>query len=152
MSGEAAGRVTVSRVRVRYAETDKMGVAYHGEYLPWFEVGRTDWIRGEAGRSYALLEGAGWFLPVVELSCRYHLPARYDDELLVHTSAPEISRARFVFDYEVRRADTDELLTKGRTVHAITDAQGRPRRLPRDVFDWLLGRSDELPARSDQGD
>jgi acyl-CoA thioester hydrolase len=146
----ALDRRSESRVRVRYAETDRMGVAYHGEYLPWFEVGRTDWLRCEAeGRSYRRLERAGWFLPVVELRARYHSPARYDDEVVVRTRLAEASRARMVFEYEAARAADDRLLATGSTVHAVTDGEGRPRRLPADVFAWILGERVEPPALID---
>ena len=144
----APARVSESRLLVRYAETDKMGVAYHGSYLPWFEVGRTDWLRNGPERCYRRLEAAGWFLPVVELNARYHSPARYDDEVLIRTTLAEVSRARFCFDYECRTAG-GELLASGRTVHAVTDGSGRPRRLPPEVFAWILGERDEIPAALD---
>ena len=76
------GRVVGTELRVRYSETDRMGIAWHGYFLSWFEVGRTDLLR-EAGSTYRDLESDGWFLPVVELSCTYRNPARYDDRLLV---------------------------------------------------------------------
>lgn len=141
-------RVSESRIRVRYAETDKMGVAYHGEYLPWFEVGRTDWLRNGPERCYRRLEAAGWFLPVIELTARYHSPARYDDDVLIMTTLSEASRARFCFDYECLRAG-GELLARGRTVHAVTDGRGRACRLPPEVFSWILGERDEAPAALD---
>lgn len=134
-----------SRVRVRYAETDAMGIAHHAEYLCWYEVGRTDWIRRGSGggpeRSYRMLEQAGWFLPVVEVSSRHLHPARYDDELVVTTTLQDASRARLTFDYRVERAADGRLLCEGRTVHAVTGRDGRARRMPQDVLDWLLGAS-----------
>ena len=134
-----------SALRVRYAETDAMGIAHHAEYLRWFEVGRTDWIRqvgprdAHGERSYRRLEQAGFYLPVIEISARYHQPARYDDEIVVVTSLAEAGRVRLAFDYEIQRALDRETLTRGRTVHAVTDTGGRPRRLPPTVLAWLLG-------------
>ena len=139
-----------SRLRVRYSETDAMGIAHHAEYLCWYEVGRTDWIRrpsgGTAGRSYRLLEEAGWFLPVVEVASRHVHPARYDDELVVTTTLLDASRARLTFGYLVSRASDGRLLCEGRSVHAVTGRDGRARRMPQDLLDWLLGRGDTAPA------
>ncbi|MEM7248437.1 MAG: thioesterase family protein [Acidobacteriota bacterium] len=141
--GEEPHRTVVS---VRYSETDAMGVAHHASYLPWLELGRTGWIRGRGeGRSYRRLEEAGYFLPVVELSCRYHLPARYDDELAVLTTLREASRIRFVFDYRVEHGADGGLLATARTEHAVVDGAGRPRRLPTTVHQWLLGDDAAAP-------
>jgi len=141
-----------SRLRVRYCETDAMGIAHHAEYLAWYEVGRTDWIRrglqgsgsGEA-RSYRRMEEAGWFLPVVEVSSRHLASARYDDELIVAATLAGATRARLQFTYAVRRAGDDRLLAEGRTVHAVTGRDGRARRMPQALLDWLLGHGD-FPA------
>lgn len=140
-----AARIGDSRdvaVRVRYSETDRMGIAYHGEYLVWFEVGRTDWLRGGpagGGLTYRELEERGYLLPVHEVSSKYHLPARYDDELVVRTTLAEASRLRLVFDYRVLRADDGRLLATGRSAHVVTDAHGRPRRLPVALLNRIVG-------------
>ena len=134
-----------SIVRVRYAETDAMGIAHHAEYLTWFEVGRTDWIRhvgapdAHGPRTYRRLEAGGFMLPVVELSVRYHASARHDDELAVSTILAEASRVRLTFDYEVFRLPERLLLARGRSVHAVTDRSGKLRRMPPDLLAWLLG-------------
>jgi acyl-CoA thioester hydrolase len=135
-----------SRVRVRYAETDAMGVAHHAEYLAWFEVGRTDWMRerGE-GRSYRRLEQAGWMLPVVELGARYSASAKYDDEVAIVTRLESASRARFVFEYDVLRLPDRARLATGRTVHAVVDRSGRAARMPQALLDWVMGVG-ELPG------
>lgn len=141
-------------LRVRYAETDRMGVAYHAEYLVWFEVGRTEWIRGggaDPDRSYRQLEAAGWFLPVIEATSRYHSPARYDDELIVRTTLAEATRARVVFDYEVLRRADGALLAEGRSVHAVTDSLGRACRLPQQWLDWLVGEAATAPGVGSTG-
>lgn len=120
---------SVSTVRVRYAETDQMGVAWHGHFLAWFEVGRTDLLRRQ-GTTYRALEEAGLRLPVIEAHVRFLRPARYDDVLEIRTRLAEVSGARVRFDYEVHRDGTDDPLATGVTAHAAVDARGRPRRLP----------------------
>jgi len=122
----------VSRLRVRYAETDQMGVAWHGSYFAWFEVGRTDLLR-ERGMSYRELEQRDLFLPVVEARAAYRRPARYDDALAVHTRLASHSGARVAFEYEVRRDDEDAPIATGFTAHAAIDGRGRPRRLPAEL-------------------
>jgi acyl-CoA thioester hydrolase len=119
-------------VRVRYAETDQMGVAWHGEYLAWFEVGRTDLLRG-CGCSYGELEAQGLRLPVIEVQARYLRPALYDDVLEIHTRLTGIAGARVSFDYEVHRQGTDGPLAVGSTSHAAIDLKGRPRRIPEEL-------------------
>ena len=116
-------------VRVRYAETDKMGVVYHANYFTWFEIGRCELLRA-IGRSYRDLEASGIGLPVIEEHCEYKSPARYDDELVVKTRGTLLSPARVGFDYEISRPSDATINAVGRTVHAAVDATGRPCRLP----------------------
>ena len=123
------GATPPSLVRVRYADTDQMGVTYHANYLVWFEVGRTDWLR-HRGWTYRDMELAGFRLPVIEASCRYLAPSRYDDELEVHTSATLVTPVRVRFDYEVRPAGGGPKAATGYTVHAVLDAAGKPCRMP----------------------
>jgi acyl-CoA thioester hydrolase len=119
----------VTHVRVRYAETDKMGVVYYANYFVWFEIGRTDLLR-TLGWSYREMEHAGIALPVIEASCRYMRPARYDDELEIRTRGTLLSPVRMQFDYEiVSMAETLPVVT-GRTLHAAVNPAGRPARLP----------------------
>lgn len=127
--------VRITRLRVRYAETDRMGVVYYANYLVWFEVARADWLR-ETGWSYREMESAGVSLPVIEAHCQYRQPARYDDEIEIRTQAKLISPVRIRFDYEVVREATE--LGSGYTVHAAVDATGRPCRLPGRVRELLL--------------
>ena len=129
-------RRSTSRVRVRYAETDKMGVVYYANYLVWFEVGRTDLLRS-TGWSYREMETEGFQLPVIDVQCQYRAPAKYDDEIEVRTTGGIVSPVRVQFDYQVVRAADDAVLATGRTVHAVLDRSGRPRRLPdraREIF------------------
>jgi len=116
-------------VRVRYAETDQMGVVYYANYLVWFEVGRTELLR-TLGWSYREMEHAGIGLPVIEATCVYHRPARYDDELEIRTRGTLVSAVRMQFDYELVRCPGEELIVSGRTLHAAVNAHGRPARLP----------------------
>lgn len=125
-----------STVRVRYAETDKMGVAYYANYFVWFEVARADLLR-TLGWSYRDMEQAGISLPVIEAQCQYHLSAKYDDELEVRTEGRMLSLVRMEFTYQVVRRADDAVAASGRTVHAAVDPGGRPCRLPdriREVF------------------
>lgn len=122
-------RAVTPVVRVRYAETDKMGVAYYANYLIWFEVGRTEWLRAY-GVSYREMEAAGLSLPVIEAHCEYRQPVHYDDELEVKTEARLQSPVRIEFRYEAIRRSDQVTAATGYTVHAALDATGRPRRLP----------------------
>ena len=118
-----------SRVRVRYAETDRMGVVYYANYLVWFEVGRTEWLR-QVGWSYREMEEEGVALPVIAAHCEYRQPARYDDEIEIRTRASALSPIRVRFDYELVRQSDALVLAEGHTVHATLDTAGRPCRIP----------------------
>jgi acyl-CoA thioester hydrolase len=119
-------------IRVRYAETDQMGVAHHASYLVWFEAGRTELIRSR-GRSYAQIEADGWLLVVVEARCRYLRPARYDEVLTIRTRVGAVGRATLAFEYEVMRNADGDVLARGTTVHAAVDRTGRARRIPEEI-------------------
>jgi acyl-CoA thioester hydrolase len=121
-----------SSIRVRYAETDQMGVAYHANYFAWFEIGRTDLLRA-LGFTYKDLEADGLRLPVIEAQARFLRPARYDDMLEVHTRLASCGGARVTFDYAVLREGNDGPLATGSTAHAAVDAEGRARRIPEAV-------------------
>jgi acyl-CoA thioester hydrolase len=120
---------SISRVRVRYAETDQMGVVYYANYFVWFEVGRTDLLR-DAGWSYREMETDGYALPVIEAHCAFQQSARYDDELEVRTTGAMLSPVRVQFTYEIVRPADEATLATGTTVHATLDRAGRPCRLP----------------------
>ena len=123
---------SVSRVRVRYAETDQMGVVYYANYFVWFEVGRTELLRSLGG-TYKDLEAEGIFLPVIEASCTYSQASRYDDELDIRTTGRLLSPVRMEFQYEVVRLADQVTTATGRTVHAALNGRGRPCRLPEKV-------------------
>jgi acyl-CoA thioester hydrolase len=121
--------VSSTTVRVRYAETDSMGIVYYANYFVWFEVARTDWIRSR-GWTYREMEAAGVVLPVIEAHCQYRRPARYDDEVEIRTEARLSSGARLEFRYELHVHGSDEPIAVGRTEHAAVTRAGRPCRLP----------------------
>ena len=116
-----------TEIAVRYAETDMMGVVYHGSYLPWFEVGRTTLLR-EQGLPYRELEAGGFRLPVLEVAVRYLKPARYDDAVTIVTTLRERPLLRIRLEYEVLRGS--ELLATGSTLHAFIDHSDKPVRPP----------------------
>ncbi len=124
----AGGVQGATNLRVRYAETDQMGVVYHANYFVWFEVGRVELLR-TLGHSYRDLEAAGINLPVIRAECDYRRPARYDDELEVRTTGRLISALRVEFRYELVRLDDDTLLATARTEHVPLNRDGRPCRL-----------------------
>jgi acyl-CoA thioester hydrolase len=128
MSADQPAQST-SRVRVRYAETDKMGVVYYANYFVWFEVGRTDLLR-EAGWRYRDMETDGYALPVIEAHCTYRESAKYDDDIDVKTGGTMLSPVRVQFTYEVVRAADNATLATGSTIHATLGRDGRPCRLP----------------------
>lgn len=120
----------VHRLRVRYQETDQMGVVYHGNYLTWFEIARTEWIR-VLGMSYGRLEEKGLLLPVVGAELKYHQPARYDEEVDIEVTLVACSPVRLEFAYGVRRAKDGTLLVTGRSRHAWVKEDWTPARLDR---------------------
>lgn len=137
---------TTTRLRVRYAETDQMGVVYYANYMVWFEIGRTDFCR-EHGFAYREMEeNDGLFIMVAEARCRYKAPARYDDEIEVRTALRGMRKRVLIFGYEIWRPLTQELLAEGETVHVITDREGRPRVLPDKYRDLFLASIKTSPA------
>ena len=125
----ANSRTRSTRVRVRYADTDQMGVVYYANYLVWFEIGRTEWLR-DAGWNYRDMEETGISLPVIEAHCVYRQPARYDDEIEIRATASALTAARLRFDYQAVRTSDGTLVAEGHTVHAALGQNGRPCRLP----------------------
>jgi len=133
---ECSRHTHTSRVRVRYGETDAMGRVYYANYFYYFEVGRSDLIRS-VWKSYRQMEEEGLILPVVEAACKYVRGARYEDEIDVHSILSMPSRFRLRFDYEVRHAESRELLARGHTEHCFIDEAGKPMRIPGDLREAL---------------
>lgn len=126
----------VTEVRVSYADVDKMGVVYYGNYLRWFELGRAEYLRAR-GKPYKEIEEQGLLLPVVEAYARYREPARYDDLVEIRTVVKDKSPVRVRFAYQVVRRNDGALLAEGHTVHCCTSPAGRPRRLPPELLALL---------------
>ncbi len=120
--------VSHSKVVVRYQETDQMGVAWHGNYIEWFEVARTDWLR-EQEMTYLSLEKNGMFLPVLRVECHYLKSCYYDDVLDIETRLLDYNGLRLVFSYEVRREGEHRLLAHGESEHVFSSPDLRPLRL-----------------------
>jgi acyl-CoA thioester hydrolase len=134
--GQANRLISVTELRVRYAETDAMGVVYYANYLVWFELGRTDWIRA-FGVTYREFEEQGILLPVVDAHCAYKTSARYDDLVRVETSVAALTPARIRFAYRAVRAGPDPaLLAEGHTEHVFLTREGRVARLNRHPRLW----------------
>ncbi len=126
-------------IRIRYRDTDQMGVVYHGVYLEFFETGRTELLR-DLGMAYSLLEEGGVMLPVLEASLTMLRPARYDDLITVRTMLRPPDSARLRIDYEIRNGD--RLLVTGHTVHAFTTVDGmKPIRPPKAFIDLVRSSS-----------
>jgi len=119
-------------VRVRYAETDRMGVSYYANYFIWFEATRTEFLRS-LGVNYAELESRGIFLPVLEAQCSYLAPSTYDDLLIVTACVSEVKRTSLVFQYSVSRKADGVVAARGKTVHVFTDHKFKPVRIPDEV-------------------
>lgn len=138
LSRNAAGHLVVeTRFRVRFFETDQMGVVHHAAYITWFEEGRSAFTRA-IGYPYRRMEAEGLSLAVSEVQARYHRPARYDEIIIVATCLAEFQSRGMTFSYEIRRAAEGELLVSGRTRHIAVDRQGRVVRIPTPIREGLL--------------
>ena len=132
--------INETTIRVRYQETDQMGVVYNGNYLTWFEIGRTEFFR-ELGLDYKRLEEKNILVPVVDVSCKYKTPARYDDLVIVKTKAVNLGLVKIVFNYEIIRKEDNKLLATGNTTHAFVDNDFNVvnfKRKHKDIYDEIL--------------
>jgi acyl-CoA thioester hydrolase len=136
----------ITSIRVRYAETDQMGVVYHSNHLVWFEVGRVELLR-QLGFSYRDMERVdGRYIAVAEARCRYRAPVRYDDEVIVRTRLRNVRESVIHFGYELLRAGDGSLLAEGETTHIVTDASFKIVELPEkylNVFRAALQKSEK---------
>ena len=127
-------------IRVRYAETDQMGVAYYANYLVWFEVGRSEFCRTKGFR-YADLEALGYKLVVSDVRCRYRNSARYDETVIVRTRLKEANKRMVTFGYQILRKDQkEEVIAEGETRHICVDSNGKTRSLPEKFLACLTGQ------------
>ena len=131
-------------LRVRYAETDKMGVVYHANYLIWFEIGRTEFCRARGFSYRDMEENENAFLVVAESYCRYKAPAYYDDVLRVRTHITELRRRSLRFGYEIVRESDGTVIAEGETGHVVTDANCRVRSLPPGFAEMILAAPNEV--------
>jgi acyl-CoA thioester hydrolase len=130
MRAEHPQAVNETRLRVRYAETDQMGVVYHSNHFVWFEIGRVELLR-QLGFSYRDMESKdNRFIAVAEAKCRYRAPVRYDEEIVVRTEMLNVRDSVVHFGYELRRLDDGTLLAEGETTHIVTDAEMKIAELP----------------------
>lgn len=114
-------------IRVRYGETDQMGVVYHSNYFRYFEVGRSSFFR-DLGYTYKRFEEEGFMLPLIHCECHFKQPAKYDDEIIIRTSISSLKGVRVTLDYQALRVENDQevLLVTGSTTHAFVDSQMKP--------------------------
>jgi acyl-CoA thioester hydrolase len=125
-------------IRVRYAETDQMGVAYYANYLVWFEVGRSELCR-KRGFCYADLETLGYKLVVTDVNCRYRNSARYDETVIVRTRLKGVNKRMVTFGYQILRKDQEEVIAEGETRHICVDSKGKTKSLPDKFLGCLTG-------------
>lgn len=128
-------RVVETELRVRYSETDRMGIVYHAHYIVWFEIGRTEFCRA-AGVPYRAMEDAGLLILVTAVECTYRRPARYDDAIRIRARMSELSSRGLAFAYEIVDAE-ERRLADGRTRHVFAGPDGRPRRAPAELLEPL---------------
>ena len=125
-------------IRVRYAETDQMGVAYYANYLVWFEVGRSEFCRTRGFR-YIDLEALGYKLVVADVHCRYRNSARYDETVIVRTRLKGVNKRMITFRYQILRKDQEEVIAEGETRHICVDSKGKTKSLPEKFLVCLTG-------------
>ena len=118
--------------RVRYADTDKMGVTYYANYFVWFEAARTEYFRA-LGFPYTECEKKGYFLPVIETNAHYFAPTTYDDQIVIRTSVSEIGKSSIRFEYQVTKKESQQLAATGYSVHVFVDRNLRPIRIPDEI-------------------
>jgi acyl-CoA thioester hydrolase len=147
MNSNHSQALNETRLRVRYAETDQMGVVYHSNHFIWFEVGRVELLR-QLGFSYRDMESKdNCFIAVAEAKCRYRAPVRYDEEVLVRTRLLNVRESVIHFGYELRRAEDGTLLAEGETTHIVTDKEMKVAELPDKYMKVFRAAVGKLPSR-----
>ena len=132
-----APKTHTTQAKVRYAETDNMGIVYYANYLVWFEVGRTEYLLAQ-GMDYRDVEKEGLFMAVVESHATYKAPARYGDIVVIETTPTEVKNSSLRFDYRVLRASDKKLLCQGYTTHVLIDKEMKPKKIPEKVRALLI--------------
>jgi acyl-CoA thioester hydrolase len=130
-------KIHTTEVKVRYAETDNMGIVYYANYLVWFEVGRTEYLLAE-GLDYRQIEKEGLFMAVVEAHCVYRAPARYGQTLVIHTWPADVKNSSMKFHYKVTLKDDGKLLCEGYTSHVLIDKELKPHKIPERIRNLLI--------------
>jgi acyl-CoA thioester hydrolase len=130
-------RIHTTELKVRYAETDKMGIVYYANYLIWFEVGRTEYLLAQ-GLDYRDVEKEGLFMAVVESYCAYKAPGRYGDVLVVQAWPSDVKNSSLKFNYKILRKEDDCLLAEGTTTHVLIDKDFKPRKIPEKIRALLI--------------
>jgi acyl-CoA thioester hydrolase len=138
--------VVRSRYRILYGDTDAMGIVYYANYLKWFEMGRNEWLRAQ-GLSYREMERDGTHAPVSQVYCRFRIPARFDDVIVVETQVEYVRRASIKFTYRILRETDGEELVRGYTVHAFVDGNGRIVRTPRRILERIRQLQEDPKSR-----
>lgn len=137
-----------TQIRVRYAETDKMGIVHHSNYAVWFEIGRSEFCRARGFSYREMEEKEKALLVVAEIYCRYKSPAYYEDELTVRTKIGELRSRTLRFVYEIYRASDNTVLAEGETLHVVTDTDKKVRSMPEFYKTRLLIKTEELPENA----
>ncbi|HAJ56466.1 MAG TPA: 4-hydroxybenzoyl-CoA thioesterase [Candidatus Omnitrophica bacterium] len=132
-----APKIHTTEVKVRYAETDKMGIVYYANYLVWFEIGRTEYLLAE-GLDYRDVEKDGLFMAVVESYCIYKAPARYSDLIVIQSWPTDVKNSSLKFNYKVLRKKDNLLLAEGYTTHVLIDKDIKPRKIPEKIRSLLV--------------
>lgn len=127
-----APKIHTTEVKVRYAETDKMGIVYYANYLVWFEVARTEYLL-EEGLDYRDVEREGLFMAVVESHCVYRSPARYGESVVIESWPSDVKNSSLKFNYRVLRKKDGALLAEGTTTHVLIDKDVKPRKIPEKI-------------------
>jgi len=151
---QAAAKHAVGKahVRVRYAETDQMGVVYHANYLVWFEIGRVELMR-QQGIDYKRLElEEGCYIAVVEATARYKAPARYDDDLIIETTVRSVRGPIIRFAYRILRVEDSLLLCEGETVHVVIGQDMKRRPMPKKYAEILSATASDSMSETSDGD
>ncbi|MDR1696021.1 MAG: acyl-CoA thioesterase [Endomicrobium sp.] len=139
--------MNVLQIRIAYADTDQMGMVYYGNYLTFFERGRTEFLR-ESGLEYKIIEEKGFYFPVIHAECDYYYPAKYDDLITIETSLTEITAASITCSYKVKLGD--KLLATGKTKHPFVNKSLKPVRFPKDIREIMEKHLENGKVKSEE--